>query len=113
MTNEEENKNNPQGTDEANKSQQAGMAEGEGKVAGSNLKDDVGKIDAELYEKRKTELTELEKKVDKKTKELNDAVDGYKAEGMALAGAKKDAKPEETNAEYTKKVMAGETPGEK
>ena len=56
----------------------------------TGLKEEVNKIDKELYEKRKAELTELEKKIDAKTKELNEAVDGYKAEGKALAGLQKE-----------------------
>ena len=67
-----------------------------------DLKGEVEKIDAELYEKRKKELAEIEARVDKKTKELNDAVDGYKKEGRAFAGQSKDTEEEAKKKEAVK-----------
>lgn len=72
------------------------------------LIDDIRKIDAELYEKRKKELQDMEERVDKKVKELTGAVDEYRREGRAFAGLQKQANAKPSDEEYASKLLKGE-----
>jgi hypothetical protein len=71
-----------------------------------DLKDDIDRISADAFKRRKEELLELEKKVDKKTEELKEIVEEtLKAgKGYAIGPQKKEM----TNREYAEKVLAGE-----
>ena len=70
-----------------------------------DLAEKVEAASLEILQKKKAELEEIEKRVEKKTKELNDAVDGYRVEGRALAGMQK---PIETPEELASKARIKE-----
>ncbi len=72
---------------------------------GSGLKEKVNDIELAQIEKKRTELKELEVRVDKKTAQLKEIVAETASDGKGFSMGQKK---EETPAEYKDKIMRGE-----
>ena len=72
-----------------------------------NLKEDLQKVEQEAYKRRKEELDEIEKRVDKKTADLKEIIDEANKSGKGLM-MKPEPPKKLSDTEYAEALQRGE-----
>jgi hypothetical protein len=88
----EENTNNEE--QESQQEPQEKTPENKSEDKSGDIKERVSNIEKEVYEKRKSELSDIEKRIDKKMSELRSVVEEAESQGITSAGKGKKSQEE-------------------